>query len=208
MDLILSLMPIRLIRTLSRSTSEKILLGVLMALSLSATGVACSKLAGLPNFGKGDPIQATVKPSLLAKLEEQVGIIVSCLPCFKSPIERFLKRAGILKEHHLTRPSFVNTLPLTEAPNNQDQRNSRDGSVPSGKLDVVESADPILARARSNAPSQDGQRNKHYNAVWSVITFHQFFAFLGVSPSGKRFGRSLFIVLYHIHSCRPWICFS
>ncbi|KAL6708863.1 hypothetical protein ACN47E_002270 [Coniothyrium glycines] len=111
MDLILSLMPIRLIRTLSRSRTEKILICILMSLGLLATSMACAKMTTFTSFGKGDLMQDTIKPSLWAKLEEQVGIIASSLPCLKSPVESLLKRCGVLREHQLTQPSFVGTGP-------------------------------------------------------------------------------------------------
>ena len=62
-DLVLSLMPIRLIRTLNRNTSEKILIWVLMALGLLATATACAKMPTFKSFGTGDPMQGTMKPS-------------------------------------------------------------------------------------------------------------------------------------------------
>lgn len=112
MDLTLSLMPIRLVRTLQRSTTEKILICVLMSLGLLATAVACVKMTTFNDFGKGDVMQATIKPSMLARLEEIVGIIACSVACLKSPIERALKKLGIVKEHHLTTPSFVNAMSL------------------------------------------------------------------------------------------------
>ncbi|KAF2820351.1 hypothetical protein CC86DRAFT_119975 [Ophiobolus disseminans] len=112
MDLALSLMPIRLIRTLNRSTSEKILICVLMALGLFATAVACAKMTTFKAFGKGDPMQGTIMPSMWAKLEEQTGIIASSAPSLKGPVEQLLKKMGILKEHQLSRPSFVADMSL------------------------------------------------------------------------------------------------
>lgn len=49
---------------------------------------------------------------MLARLEEIVGIIACSVACLKSPIERALKKLGIVKEHHLTTPSFVNAMSL------------------------------------------------------------------------------------------------
>jgi hypothetical protein len=134
MDLALALMPLRLIRTLTRTTSEKVLIGFLMALGLLATAIMCIKMTTFNDFGKGDPMQATIKPSMLAKIEEQIGIIAACLPCLKSLAEHALKKFGILKEHQLTRPSFVNTVNLGDLPNDHEKLSSREGSVPSAKL--------------------------------------------------------------------------
>ncbi|KAI8933567.1 hypothetical protein NX059_009300 [Plenodomus lindquistii] len=113
MDIFLSLAPIRLIRTLNRSTSEKILIGVLMALGLSATAIACAKLTTFAHLGEGDIMQGTVVPSVYAKVEEQVGIIASSLPCLKSPAENMLKRLGLLKEHQLAQRNYVGAVSLS-----------------------------------------------------------------------------------------------
>ncbi|KAJ4292528.1 hypothetical protein N0V90_009191 [Kalmusia sp. IMI 367209] len=135
MDLTFSLMPIKLIRSLSRSTSEKLLIGFLMSLGLAATAVLCAKLTTFATFGGGDALQATMLPSVYAKLEEVVMIIACSLPCLKSPAERLLRQLGILKEHQLTRPSFVNTMQLPTVIDT-DQRTGSNGSSRTGK-DVI-----------------------------------------------------------------------
>lgn len=109
MDLTFSIMPLKLIRSLTRSTSEKILIGILMSLGLLATTILCLKMSTFLSFGAGDALQATILPSTYAILENIVGIIACSLPAMKSPAERLMRRLGILKEHQLTRPSFVNT---------------------------------------------------------------------------------------------------
>jgi hypothetical protein len=126
MDLILSLMPIHLIRTLNRSISERILICVLMGLGLIATAISCLKMTTFNDFGKGDPMQATIRPSMYAKLEEVIIIIVSSLPCLKQPAEQALRKLGILKEHQLTRPSFVNSISIPDI--------GKDGSDSNGSL--------------------------------------------------------------------------
>lgn len=133
MDLTLSLMPIRLILTLQRSTTEKSLICILMSMGLLATAVACVKMTTFNDFGKGDVMQATIKPSMLARLEEIVGIIACSLACLKSPIEKALKRAGFMKQHDLTTPSFVNAVSL---PGFGDQRDDSGYGI-SGKGSVV-----------------------------------------------------------------------
>ncbi|KAJ4322419.1 hypothetical protein N0V94_002406 [Neodidymelliopsis sp. IMI 364377] len=112
MDLTFSLMPIRLIWTLHRSKTEKVLICVLMSLGLLATAVACVKMTTFNDFGKGDVMQATIKPSMLARLEEIVGVIACSLACLKGPVERILRKLGLAKDHNLTTPSFVNAMSL------------------------------------------------------------------------------------------------
>ncbi|KAF2017477.1 hypothetical protein BU24DRAFT_151676 [Aaosphaeria arxii CBS 175.79] len=134
MDFVLSFMPIRLIRTLNRPTAEKFLISFLMSLGLFATVVCALKMTTFNDFGKGDPNQETIKPSMLTKLEELVGIIAVCLPSLKSPAQNVLKKAGFLKSHELTRPSFVNTIPLSERHNmggrEEDQNSDGADSLP------------------------------------------------------------------------------
>ena len=168
MDLILSLMPIRLIRTLTRSTSEKILIGALMALGLLATVIAGLKMTTFKEFGKGDPMQQTVRPSLYAKMEEQVGIIALSLPCLKAPVERLLKRLGILKEHHLTRPSFVNTMSLHDARKEPDQRSSSEGSLHRGKSDVRIDSLGVMPSSSTNSNAHT-RRNIPGNNDWNAV---------------------------------------
>lgn len=169
MDLILSLMPIRLIITLNRSTSEKILIGCLMGLGLTATAVAAAKLQTYTQFGKGDPMQATIPPSMYAKLEEVVGIIASCLPPLKAPIEQLLKRLGVFKEHELTRPSFVNTVQMASVHDKQeDQRSSGEGSssTPIGKDDIrVDSISVKPSSSQSANQAAENQGRNNWNAV-------------------------------------------
>lgn len=115
MDLVLALMPIKLARSLHRPMRERILICCLMGLGLCATVIAGVKMTTFDDVGLGDPLYDTIKPSLYAKLEEQVGIIAACTPCLKAPIENLLKRAGILAERDEdTRPSFV--ISIKEGP--------------------------------------------------------------------------------------------
>jgi hypothetical protein len=161
-DLALSLMPIRLIRTLNRSTSEKILIFTLMALGLLATGIACAKMTTFTTFGKGDPMQGTILPSLWAKLEEQVGIIASSLPCLKNPIERLLNSTGILKEHQLKRPSFVADLSLPAVPKDSDEQDSAVGSLI--KEDIRVDSAAVASTSNVNISAQE-HRSKTLQAV-------------------------------------------
>ena len=161
MDLVLSLMPIRLIRNLNRSTSEKILIGALMSLGLLATAISCAKMTTFTTFGKGDIMQATILPSLWAKLEEQVGIIASSLPCLKNPVEQLLKRLGILKEHQLTRPSFVGDVSMPTMKG--EDESSGDNSTRKGNK-RVDSVAVGLGNKTSNASLQP-EDNKAWQAV-------------------------------------------
>ncbi|KAF1955251.1 hypothetical protein CC80DRAFT_526283 [Byssothecium circinans] len=109
MDLVLSLMPIRLVRSLSRPTRDKVLIGVLMSLGLVATIIAGVKMSTFGTYDNGDVLQATVKPSMYAKAEELVGIIACSAPCLRSPIDRVLKKIQLRRkrEEQRSKPSYV-----------------------------------------------------------------------------------------------------
>lgn len=156
-------MPIRLIRTLHRSKSEKILICVLMALGLLATAIACAKMTTFTTFGQGDPMQGTIMPSMWAKVEEQVGIIASSAPCLKSPVETLLKKLGILKPHQLTRPSFVSDLSMPGMPQEQPERASDAESDPKKEIRV----DSLAVLSGTSASSNDtpGDRGQTWHAV-------------------------------------------
>lgn len=162
-DLALSLMPIRLIRTLHRSKSERILICVLMALGLLATAIACAKMTTFTTFGRGDPMQGTILPSMWAKVEEQVGIIASSAPCLKSPVETLLKKLGILKPHQLARPSFVADLSMPGMPQEQPERASDAESDPKKEIRV----DSLAVRSGTSASSNGtpGARGQGWHAV-------------------------------------------
>ncbi|KAF2751121.1 hypothetical protein M011DRAFT_394992 [Sporormia fimetaria CBS 119925] len=165
MDLTLSLLPIKLIRTLNRSRSEKFLISLLMALGLMATAVACAKMTTFTTFGSGDPLQATIAPSMYAKLEEIVGIIATSLPPLKAPIESILKKAGILKEHHLSQPSFVNTAAsMQEMPCPVVQPSSSEGSLPVLKDEVQ--VDSLGIKPSSASSARHTNREK---TTWEAV---------------------------------------
>ncbi|EPE32010.1 hypothetical protein GLAREA_12092 [Glarea lozoyensis ATCC 20868] len=108
MDLLMALSPITLIKTLNRPLREKVLVAGLMALGLLTTAAAGAKMSTFPGIYKGDVLQGQMLASLLAKLEEQIGIICACLPTLKGPAERLLIRLGVLShELRFSRPSFV-----------------------------------------------------------------------------------------------------
>jgi hypothetical protein len=166
MDLTLSLMPIRLIRTLNRSESEKMLIGVLMALGLLATAITCAKLTTFTSFGQGDVMQATIMPSLWAKLEEEIGIIATSLPWLKSPAENWLKKMGILKEHQLTKPSFVADMSLPTVKDNVEDMSNDDADSAKVKGNVrVDSVATALGAKGSNSSLLKDPNSNTWQAV-------------------------------------------
>lgn len=160
MDLAFSLLPIKLIRGLSRSTSEKILIGFLMSLGLLATAILGVKMSTFLSFGAGDALQATMVPSVYAILENIVGIIACSLPALKAPAESILKRLGVLKEHQLTRPSVVNTVHLSSViDHGVEDRFGSQGSSQPGKdirIDYVAFKPGSAGSSQRPATGSDG----------------------------------------------------
>ncbi|KAH6611674.1 hypothetical protein C7974DRAFT_324223 [Boeremia exigua] len=147
MDLTLSLMPIHLIRALHRSTTERVLVCVLMSLGLLATAVACIKMTTYSSLGKGDVMQASIRPVMLTILEQIVGIIVCSLACLKGPVENELKRLGILKQRSLTTPRSINALNSWRFSKQRDDSGYGTG----GRVGVV--ADHVVLTSVSSAYS-------------------------------------------------------
>jgi hypothetical protein len=140
-----------------------------MALGLLATAINCAKMTTFTSFGRGDVMQATIIPSMWAKLEEQVGIIATSLPWLKSPTENWLKKMGLLKEHQLTRPSFVAdvSLPIVKD-KDADERSSREVERVKAKAkgDVrVDSVAVALGNKASNSSLLNDQASNTWQAV-------------------------------------------
>lgn len=145
-------MPIRLIRNLSSSPVEKVFIAFLMSLGLLATAILFAKMTTFLTFGAGDALQAIIVPSTYAMLENVVMIIACSLPCLKSIVERSLQKLGILKEHQVTRLSFVNALDLSTI-RDQDahQRSGADCSLHPGKN--IWRVDSAALRSENMQPS-------------------------------------------------------
>jgi hypothetical protein len=82
-----------------------------MAMGLFAAVIAGYKMGITNKISKGDLLSTTVESALWNRLEGLVGLTAACMPCLKSPAERFLRRISILpKNAGLSKPSFVMLL--------------------------------------------------------------------------------------------------
>jgi hypothetical protein len=101
-DLFLSLMPLTFIWRMHRQTTEKILLGCLMAAGLVATAASIIKLATVFELGQavGQAGSAAkdVKMDLVYGLEVILGAIAASLPCLNGPTHRLLRYWGVIHE--------------------------------------------------------------------------------------------------------------
>lgn len=95
-DLICAILPICLIRNLSRSTVEKVLTCILMGSSLMAMGASIAKIYYTAVFDFTDPdgFWLMVEKFYWSRMEESLIIIAACAPLLKHPIERGLKKMG------------------------------------------------------------------------------------------------------------------
>ena len=133
MDFILAFMPIHLIRTLNRRTSEKILICFMMSLGMVAGAISSYKISISDKTFSGDLLIGTLKMAMWCDLEALLGIVAACVPCLKAPGERLLHRFGILVSRvEITRPSFVMSL-QEQAPPQSSSSSDLPNSVPSSK---------------------------------------------------------------------------
>ena len=96
-DVVFSLLPIVFLRKLNRPLRERLVLGLLMALGLTATLASILKVTLLYNYrNTRDPYWDSIPLSLWWQLEQNISIIASCIPTLKSPFEKALRRTGMI----------------------------------------------------------------------------------------------------------------
>jgi hypothetical protein len=105
-------------------------------------------------------------PSLWAKLEEEIGIIATSLPWLKSPAENWLKKMGILKEHQLTKPSFVADMSLPTVKDDVEDMSNDDADSAKVKGNVrVDSVATALGAKGSNSSLLKDPNSNTWQAV-------------------------------------------
>ncbi|KXX77649.1 hypothetical protein MMYC01_205976 [Madurella mycetomatis] len=104
-DFVCALIPICLIRRLTRSLVEKILVSILLASSLFATVCGIPKIYYMITFDftSKDGYFIMTNQFLWSRLEEGIIIIAACAPLLKVPVERAMARLGF--------PTFDNPVP-------------------------------------------------------------------------------------------------
>jgi hypothetical protein len=126
-------MPMFFVWKLNRPLLERILITVLMALGLFATGAAVLKLYYLRayNLTVNDSLRIMVVLFIWCRIEEFVLIASACAPFLKSPVEQILNRFGVPMFKNKTRE--LNSLHSTN--NNSNRRHwygSKKGGAPGG----------------------------------------------------------------------------
>jgi hypothetical protein len=121
-DLTFAIMPMFFVWKLNRPLLERILITVLMALGLFATGAAVLKLYYLRayNLTINDSLRIMVVLFIWCRIEEFVIVASACAPFLKSPVEQILNRFGVPMFKNKTRE--LNSLHSTNNNNNSNQR--------------------------------------------------------------------------------------
>ncbi|PVH91256.1 hypothetical protein DM02DRAFT_474733, partial [Periconia macrospinosa] len=88
-DLFLSLMPLTFIWHLRRPRVEKVVVGVLMCLGLTATTAAIKRLVDMAywNYSSSDLLRDLLIPNMWCMLEEVIGVAAVSIPYLKAPME-------------------------------------------------------------------------------------------------------------------------
>lgn len=96
-DFICATIPIFLVWSLSRSVIEKILISILTASCLVATGCGVAKLYYMVTFDftSKDGVYLMISEFFWCRMEESIIIIAACAPLLKGPIERAMYRFGM-----------------------------------------------------------------------------------------------------------------
>ncbi|PVH91656.1 hypothetical protein DM02DRAFT_677967 [Periconia macrospinosa] len=135
-DLLLSLMPLTFICRLHRPKFERVVIGILMCLGLTATAAAIKRLADMIYMSlSGDVLHHLLVPTMWCMLEEVLGVTAASIPYLKSPAERTLRRLGLLhvSNEHEASPSQMG-LPSFRIPDLESSNaNGETGSSKDGK---------------------------------------------------------------------------
>jgi len=136
-DFILSLFPITFLRQIRRPFLEKVLIGVLMAVGLAASGVSVAKAVAVRQWASAvDSFTIGFKISLFTCAELFIGIIAACSPSFKHVVQRLLASLGVTFRTRSPLPIFGTgdgSAPPREAPSGplQEFSTQSDGTAKS-----------------------------------------------------------------------------
>ncbi|RSL45276.1 hypothetical protein CEP53_010846 [Fusarium sp. AF-6] len=128
-DLILTVLPMFLVRNLSRSVVELCLVSVLMGLTLFATIATVLKVVYMKTFDIDSPdaFRATMSLFLWCRMEECLILAAASAPLLKAPVERVLDRLGF--------PTFQNSVrPLNSWDSTRPHEHERCGCQPWPKI--------------------------------------------------------------------------
>jgi hypothetical protein len=95
-DIILSLFPLTFLRHLRRPRTEKVLIGVLMAMGMMASAASITKAVLVHQWANAtDSFKFRFAISMWTCVEMFIGIIAACLPSLKSTFQKLLVKMGM-----------------------------------------------------------------------------------------------------------------
>jgi Fungal rhodopsin domain len=106
-DVLLSLFPITFLRQIRRPLQEKILIGLLMAMGMTAAGASVAKAVLVREWATAaDSFSIGFQICTFTCVEIFLGIIAACSPCFKPHVQRLLTSMGLDFIFHRPRSFF------------------------------------------------------------------------------------------------------
>lgn len=96
-DLLCAIIPICLIKSLTRSPVEEVLVSILLGICLLGSGACIARIYYMVvfDFSSPDGFYLMVDRFIWSRAEESLMIIAACAPLMKSPVERLFKRLGL-----------------------------------------------------------------------------------------------------------------
>ncbi|KAE9368221.1 hypothetical protein N431DRAFT_304507, partial [Stipitochalara longipes BDJ] len=95
-DIILSLFPLTFLRHLRRPRTEKVLIGILMAMGMMASAASITKAVLVHQWASAtDSFKFGFAISMWTCVEMFIGIIAACLPTLKATFQKLLAKVGI-----------------------------------------------------------------------------------------------------------------
>jgi hypothetical protein len=94
-DFVFSALPISFLRKVQRPVRERVVVGILMGLGVCAGVMSIVKITAATKFGRtNDTINESIMIGTWSVIEELIGLIVICVPCLRSPLQRAVQTFG------------------------------------------------------------------------------------------------------------------
>ncbi|OCL04760.1 hypothetical protein AOQ84DRAFT_380255 [Glonium stellatum] len=170
-DIVFSLLPITFLRKIQRPLRERILIGSLMALGLFASATSIVKTIAVSKLGTSkDPTAEGITVGMWACVEEQVAFIAACIPCLKSPFQRFLAHFGLVNFTNRNSSDLGNAVRITSLPAGTVEGQSEENILPTHAV-VTKTDETGVAEVRMEeiVSGKDSPRN---NAHWEEENEH------------------------------------
>lgn len=151
-DVLLSLAPMITLWNVRRPLRERVLVCILTGLGLFASLISILKAVLVMSWGDRnveDPWALAVSISTYTIGEQFLALLAACSPSLKGPIQKLLRKFGILLTRYETNISFVHISPTRR------RRIDAESGISSGQYDVI--ADGGTSGKPSRAASTSGE---------------------------------------------------